>query len=122
MDSVRATAATCAPMMQAPPLTPEQEARLDELSQKKDPMVIHEFLFLVEELGKTEPERAFRTYVEWYHRQDYMNQEGLLEGEALRSHFMETLAFCHQENAGKPRRERQVGLTARSVFYPATLR
>lgn len=33
---------------------------------------------LVEDLGKTDPERAFRTYVQWYLRQECMNQEGLV--------------------------------------------
>lgn len=33
---------------------------------------------MVEELGKTEPDRAFEIYVQWYRRQHDMNQTGLV--------------------------------------------
>ncbi|GAQ84681.1 hypothetical protein KFL_002000165 [Klebsormidium nitens] len=105
---------------EAASLTPEQEARLQELSQSQDPDNFDEFGSLVENLGWTDPDRAFRTYVQWYRRQDYMNQRDLLEGEALRSSFMKALAACHHHNAGKHLRDRNIALTPRAVFYPPT--
>lgn len=79
-----------------------------------------EFSFSIEELGRTDPERALEVYTQWYlevQRGDDDTPHGMNEGEKLRAHFRRCLAFCHEKNQGKHWKQRTSGLKPHWVFY-----
>lgn len=102
------------------PLTAQQEARMLELSRMRQTSLAErgEFSCSIEELGRTDPDRALEIYAQWYLEVEGAegNPGGVNEGEVLRAHFRNCLACCHEKNQGKHWDERDTGLNPYWVF------